>query len=242
MRANRACFLFVVACVAACFAQGASATDLKDFAPAPAPPQKPDWAGFYIRNNSGGSSDRAPWTTLPAPAGGFSAASSPSVNDTFGYNFQSGNFVFGLEGTFAAANFDGKFTSPYVSAPYLPAAGWSPNMNWLGSVGGRVGYSFGQWMPYVKGGFAAANFGSPLQGSPIGAFSQGSEIGGWTAGLGVEYQISPKWSLGVEYLYTDLGSGSGGANGAPIAGSPDVYSTALKSQSLLGRLNYKPGW
>jgi opacity protein-like surface antigen len=152
--------------------------------------------------------------------------------------------VFGLEGSFAAANFDGKFTSPYLPAPYLPAAGaWAPNMNWLGTVTGRVGYSVGQWLPYVKGGFAAAEVGSPLQGSPVGGFSQGSELGGWTAGVGVEYQLSSKWSLGLEYLYTDLGSGTaGGPNGPPITGSPEMYSTVLKSQSLLGRLNYKPGW
>jgi hypothetical protein len=27
-----------------------------------------------------------------------------------------------------------------------------------------------------------------------------------------------------------------------LTGAPEVYSTALKSQSLLGRLNYKTGW
>jgi hypothetical protein len=27
-----------------------------------------------------------------------------------------------------------------------------------------------------------------------------------------------------------------------MSGSPEMYSTALKSQSLLGRLNYKGGW
>jgi outer membrane immunogenic protein len=119
-------------------------------------------------------------------------------------------------------------------------------MNWLGTVTGRFGYSFGQWLPYVKGGFAAADVGSPLQGAgaALGAFSQGSQLNGWTAGLGLEYQITPKLSLGLEYLYTDFGNNPSGApNGAPpISGSPEVYSTALKSQSLLGRLNYKAGW
>jgi outer membrane immunogenic protein len=236
---KRAGIFVLVACGGACLTQVAAATDLNNFPLTPPQPQKPEWAGFYLRNNSD-SSDSVPWTTLPPPTNGF--ASSPAaapVNETFGYNFQAGNFVFGLEGALAAANFDGRFTSPY-----LPLAGaWTPNMNWLGSVTGRVGYSFGQWMPYVKGGFAAADVASPLQGAPIGAFSQGSEVSGWTAGIGVEYQFAPKWSLGVEYLYTDLGSGGGGPNGgAPITGSPEVYSTALKSQSLLGRLNFKPGW
>ena len=242
---NRACTLLLVAGVVACLTQAAAATDLNYFPATPPRPQKPDWAGFYFRNNSGGGSDSIPWTTA-APPNGFASpnlAAPPSpINENFGYNFQSGNFVFGLEGSLAAANFDGRFTSPY-----LPAVGaWSPNMNWIGTVTGRVGYSFGQWLPYVKGGFAAADVGSPLQGAPLGAFSQGTELGGWTAGVGVEYQFSSKWSLGLEYLYTDLGSGANGApnalGGAPITGSPEMYSTALKSQSFLGRLNYKAGW
>ncbi len=213
------------------------------FPSAPAQPQGPNWAGFYLQNHAGAAATAAaPWTN-PGTANGFSSlgAATPAVSDSFGYNFQSGNFVFGLEGSLSAANFDGRFT-----APYLPATGaWSPNMNWLGTVTGRLGYSFGQWLPYVKGGFAAADVGSPLQGVATGAFTQNADVSGWTAGVGLEYQFSSKWSLGLEYLYTDLGNGT--TNGAPttigtIAGAPEVYSTALKTQSLLGRLNYKTGW
>jgi len=184
--------------------------------------------------NSGTSSGFA------SPSAG--AAARPT-NENFGYNLQKGNFVFGLEGSFSAANFDGRFTSPNFAA----AGAWTPNMNWLGSVTGRMGYASGQWLPYVKGGFAAANVGSPLQDGPLGGFTQSSSQQmqtGWTAGVGLEYQLSSKWSLGLEYLYTDLASGTG--NGAPSSigsgGAPEVYSTAVKSQSLLGRLNYKAGW
>jgi opacity protein-like surface antigen len=244
---NKACTFLVVACVGACLAQAAAAFDLNSVTPPPTQQQKPDWAGFYIKGNSGGGSDSFPWAT-PGSSTGFSAptSSAPPINENFGYNFQSGNFVFGLEGSLAAANFDGKFTAPYL--PGTTTGAWTPNMNWLGTVTGRLGYSFGQWLPYVKGGFAAADVGSPLQGAAaIGSFSQGTETGGWTAGVGFEYQFSSKWSLGLEYLYTDLSSGApngapGSLGGAPISGSPEMYSTALKSQSLLGRLNYKAGW
>lgn len=241
-------FAFLAAMGAAtCLAQVAGAMDLNTFSPAPQP-QKPDWAGFYLRNNSsGGGSDSAPWTTM-VPSTGFASAAAPatSVNSTFGYNSQTGNFVFGLEGSLAAANFDGRFTAPYL--PGMTAGAWTPNMNWLGTVTGKVGYSFGQWLPYLKGGFATAEIGSPLQGAPVGAFTQSTQqLSGWTAGVGLEYQITPKLSLGLEYLYADFGnSGGSGApgtlGGAPISGAPEVYSTALKSQSLLGRLNYKAGW
>jgi len=242
---RKTCTLIAAVCVAACFAQAASALDLNTITPAPVKPQqKPDWAGFYFRNNASGSD---PWTVL-TPSTGFAAptiGAQPS-SENFGYNFQSGNIVFGLEGSFAAANFDGKFTAPYL--PATMAGGWTPNMNWLGTVTGKVGYSVGQWLPYVKGGFAAADVGSPLQGAgQIGSFTQSTTAAGWTAGLGFEYQLSSKWSLGLEYLYTDLSAGAatsapGSLGGAAMSGSPEMYSTALKSQSLLGRLNYKAGW
>jgi outer membrane immunogenic protein len=224
----------------ACFAQAALALDLTTITPPPPKAQqKPDWAGFYFKNNSGASD---PWTAL-APSTGFTPTiPAPSTSETFGYNFQSSNFVFGLEGSLAAANFDGKFTASY--SPAATVGGWTPNMNWLGTVTGKFGYSVGQWLPYVKGGFAAAEVGSPLQGAgqQLGAFTQGTTTGGWTAGVGFEYQFSPKWSLGLEYLYTDLGNAPNNPPGAPGSGSPEMYSTAVKSQSLLGRLNYKAGW
>jgi outer membrane immunogenic protein len=248
---NRACTLLIAACVGTCVTQAALAFDLNSVTPPLAKPQqKPDWAGFYFKGSSAGSSDGIPWATL-APGQNSLAptalAPTPApANSNFGYNIQSGNLVFGLEGSLAAANFDGRFTAPYM--PGLAAGAWTPNMNWMGTVTGKLGYAFGQWLPYVKGGFATADVGSPLQGaSSLGAFSQGTEATGWTAGVGFEYQFSPKWSLGVEYLYTDLGGNSNGApgslSGAPLSnGAPEMYSTALKSQSLLGRLNYKAGW
>ena len=228
--------ILLVACIGACAAQMAAATDMNSLAPTPAPTQRPDWTGFYLRSNSGGGADSV-WSNL----NGTSAFSSPGTahpfDENFGYNFQSGNFVFGIEGSLAAANFDGKFTAPYLP----PNGAWSPNTNWLGTVTGRFGYSFGQWMPYVKGGFVTANVGSPLQDGAVTGFTQNSsEHTGWTAGAGFEYQISSKWSLGLEYLYTDLGNGGGNSIGN--GGTPDVYGTALKSQSILGRLNYKTGW
>jgi outer membrane immunogenic protein len=240
---KRACTVLAAIAAATCLVQVAGAMDLNSSAPVPQPPQKPDWAGLYLRDNSGAGGGSVPWPAI-GPTTGFSSPTTP-LNGNFGYNFQSGNLVFGLEGSLAAANFDGRFTAPYL--PAMTSAAWSPNMNWLGTVTGKVGYSFGQWLPYLKGGFAAADVGSPLQGA-TGAFSQTSQpLTGWTAGAGLEYQITPKLSLGLEYLYTDFGNGpgngaSGTLGGAPITGSPEVYSTALKSQSLLGRLNYKAGW
>jgi outer membrane immunogenic protein len=246
---GRACTLLVIGALAAGMAQASAgskaASDFDIFSVTPSQSQGPSWAGLYLRGNapggSGGSETTGAWSNLGTsnPFSSISSASAP-VNDSFGYNFQAGNFVFGLEGALSAANFDGRFTSPFVPE----VGGWTPNMNWVGTVTGRIGYSFGQWLPYVKGGVAAAQLSSPLQNGLINGFTQSSsERGGWTAGVGLEYQLSSKWSLGLEYLYTDLGGNSSGPPASIGAGSSlDVYNNALKTQSLLGRLNYKAGW
>jgi outer membrane immunogenic protein len=229
----------LVVSMGVCMVQAAKATDF--VFPVPQQSQGPNWAGPYLQNHGAAAVAGVPWAT-PGASNGFSSAAPPAVSDSFGYNFQSGNFVFGLEGSLAAANFDGKFTAPSLAAS--TDAAWTPNMNWLGTVTGKIGYSFGQWLPYAKGGFVAADVGSPTQSGPlVGGFSQGTDVSGWTAGVGLEYQLTPKWSMGLEYLYTDLGGGPQSTLGtAPISGAPEVYSTALKTQSLLGRLNYKTGW
>src|SRR5262245_51398136 len=90
---RKTCTLVAVICVAACFAQAAFALDLNTVTPPPMKPQqKPDWAGFYFRNNSGGSD---PWTVL-TPSPGFTAPTTTTTTTTtqpssenFGYNFQS---------------------------------------------------------------------------------------------------------------------------------------------------------
>jgi outer membrane immunogenic protein len=244
---SKTCRVLLVACLSACMVQVAAATEVNVYPTTPPQQQGTDWTGFYLKTSPGSASNGISWMN-PGPASGFSSpgAVANPASENFGYNFQSGNFVFGLEGSFAAANFDGRFTSPVFPAIGAPPTGnWTSNMSWLGTVTGKVGYSFGQWLPYVKAGFATADVGSPMLGSGVGSFSQTSTERGWTAGVGLEYQLSPKWSLGLEYLYTDLGEGGGPQNtlgGAPITGSPEVYSTALKTQSLMGRLNYKTGW
>ncbi|HKD26253.1 MAG TPA: outer membrane beta-barrel protein [Xanthobacteraceae bacterium] len=55
---------------------------------------------------------------------------------------------------------------------------------------------------------------------------------GWAAGAGIQYALTPQWSIGAEYLHVDLDLGSANAGGA---------SVDAKATTNLGRatLNYK---
>lgn len=84
-----------------------------------------------------------------------------------------------------------------------------------GDVTGRLGYTWGPAMLYVKGGFAwlntdlAANEGifqgtSTMCGSPGWcdfSHSTNTTLTGWTLGGGVEWKVSPAWSIKAEYLH-----------------------------------------
>ena len=74
----------------------------------------------------------------------------------------------------------------------------------FGTVRGRIGYTvgIGYWLPYITGGLAMGEV--KAWDSLTGA--SGSQFrAGWTVGGGVEVALAPHWTVGLEYLYADLG-------------------------------------
>ena len=151
-----------------------------------------------------------------------------------GYNFQYNRFVFGIEGSASAADFDRSFTSPYFPATDV----WSSKLTWLGTVTGRVGYGFDTWLPYIKGGFAAGTVETTLRDNALGVISQSSTVhSGWTVGGGVEFKLTRQFSLGLEFMHTDLGR-STDINGPTAIGATETYGVGLRSNSIMARFNY----
>jgi len=181
----------------------ALAADLPPAA-APAPyykaPQPPvsGWEGFYIGIEGGGGWGRAEQTDPGFSSGHFNT-SGALVGGTIGYNWQMNNIVLGLEGDGSWADIKG---STGCGGDTCTA-----NLDALGTFRGRLGYAFGNVLPYVTGGLAVGD----LHGSESGPFAVGSGSGtevGWTVGGGLEWMFMPSWSIKAEYLYTDLGNHS----------------------------------
>jgi outer membrane immunogenic protein len=78
-------------------------------------------------------------------------------------------------------------------------------VNWIASVTGRLGYTQNNWLLYVKGGGAWADF-DQTAAYPAVATTISNTRSGWTAGAGLEYAFTPGWSAKVEYQYYDFGS------------------------------------
>ena len=72
---------------------------------------------------------------------------------------------------------------------------------WFGTLRGRGGYAYSNFLFYVTAGLAYGG----LKGEN-GLLTESKTQVGWTAGLGAEVGITSNWSAKVEYLYMDLGS------------------------------------
>ena len=171
------------------------------------------WAGPYVGLNIGAAwnnakfSDGDPITRFVFPLGANDPFwSSHQAGFTFGgqagYNWQTGNIVYGVEG-------DLNWVGAKASATFAPVPDAATSkLDWMATVRGRLGVTYSQFLLYGTGGVAFAHFSDAWGFIPTGAqdFSSNSVRAGWTAGGGVEYMLSRNWSLGVEALYADFGS------------------------------------
>jgi outer membrane immunogenic protein len=145
-----------------------------------------------------------------------------------GYNWQQGTWVFGLEADGAWQSLiEHSFTrfgsNTTAGSPMGSVAGdtayFRSEQTGLGTFRGRVGYSPGSWLLYATGGLAVGNVKhsftevlNPGVACPVApsancrtANDDGTRVG-WTVGVGAEWMFARNWSVGVEYLYVDLGS------------------------------------
>ena len=162
----------------------ASAADLaaRPYTKAPAyAPATPiyNWTGFYIGGHIGGA---FPGNDNNLLGGSNDGTFMGGVQGGYDYQFAP-NWVFGLEANYSflstSSNFDNRG---------------------LGSVTGRVGYTWGPALLYVKGGYAWAD------SRFTNGFAGDGGRDGYTVGGGLEYLFTQNWSGMVEYQYYDFGN------------------------------------
>jgi outer membrane immunogenic protein len=71
------------------------------------------------------------------------------------------------------------------------------NSDQLGSVTGRLGYTWGPALLYAKGGYAwkdGNNLSVSVAGLPQAFTTNGNHRDGYTVGAGLEYMFAPNWS------------------------------------------------
>jgi outer membrane immunogenic protein len=108
-----------------------------------------------------------------------------------GYNWQTGQFVFGAETDLQLSSASDTFAPYQFSNP------------WFGTVRGRAGFAFSNVLVYATGGLAYGRGRLTFAG-----VTETHTDAGWTAGGGIEVGLTPHWSAKTEYLYFDLGNQS----------------------------------
>lgn len=188
--------------------QAASAADMPAKAPVvKAPLVAPyNWTGFYIGASAGYAWGRSqhcdppgsPFCTASFGVDGFVGGG------TLGYNWQTDNWVLGLETDFSGAAARGNIRSTRPPDPYGCGIGTcDTHLNWYGSGRARLGYAYDRLLPYIAGGFAYGELYAALGILPATAAT--ATRSGWTLGGGLEYALAPQhWSLKLEYLYMHL--------------------------------------
>jgi outer membrane immunogenic protein len=254
--------LVSLAVLATAFTFSVSAADLPSRKAAPvytAPAAT--WTGFYAGLNAGGAwanNNSARITTWPLNGdvaviywGTLNGKVASSTTNGFigggqiGYNWQlpvgTAVFVTGVEADIqgVAANGGQKTTNAvWQSQPLYCCSVWnstsaSSNLQWLGTVRGRIGYLVTpSLLVYGTGGLAygSVNFNfsqtqltsvvfpgsqpcftstcngpTPITIAPGSAGYSGT-MAGYAAGGGVEWMLLPNWSLKAEYVYYNLGN------------------------------------
>jgi len=237
--------LFITAILSLAAAGTALAADL----PQPAPVQAPavyvptvapvyNWGGIYVGINGGWGWGQSNWTVGPNAVVTTALTGSTSdnggvVGGTVGANFQTGEFVFGVEGDWDYSGINTGTTGAVCSTFGACQTG----NNWLATARGRVGYAADRVLFFATAGGAFAN----IQTTFAGVQSSSTTQAGWTAGAGVEWAFADNWTAKAEYLYIDLGTWNGNCTAGVCggAGTPLPLSIGLTENLFRVGVNFK---
>jgi len=191
-----------------------------------------NWTGFYIGGHIGGAFDGS---------NSFIGTSS-SNNGRFLGGLQIGadyqfapNWVLGVEGQWSwLGNNNNGIAFPGTGFIY------TNNQRGLGSVTGRLGYTWGPALLYAKGGYAYSDYSESLTlfGVPQAFALNSSHHDGFTVGAGLEYMFAQNWSAKAEYQYYNFGK----TNFLAPLPLPAFGSTRNDEHTFKVGLNYRFNW
>ena len=138
-----------------------------------------------------------------------------------GYNWQHKALVFGVEADINYVGFSEEHSREFsdINSPLLTGeegfsgtSDLSFDANWFGTIRGHLGFAADNLLFYGTGGLAYGHMEASFAGEVSDyeeavSYEASTETTnwGWTVGAGMEYGID-NWSVGVEYLFVDLGS------------------------------------
>jgi outer membrane immunogenic protein len=135
-----------------------------------------------------------------------------------GYNFQSGNWVYGIEGEIAVHEAKGDFDKNGTNAglgDYVVSNG----------VRGRVGYAFGRFLPFVAVGLT--QLGLAVRSDINSSDGEYRSMLGLQAGVGADYAWNDWLVTRLEYVYSHFGEQGFRFNGGRSDVSLDSHAVRV---------------
>lgn len=191
-------------------------------------PSYPSWGGFFVGVNAGygwsDSNDQLANNVVPfgglTPSGGFGGGQ-------IGYNWQvmwHPHLVLGVEADFQGANITDSAVDTHNNT-------FKSQLDWFGTVRGKLGYAIGRSLIYGTGGFAYGNVDNRAVTHTGNVFQNDGTDTGYALGVGVEHKFSPAWSIKAEYQYINLGAND------PVNAAGLTYKAQIASQGGAATVN-----
>jgi outer membrane immunogenic protein len=222
--------------------------------------------GGYIGLSGGyGWSDgEVSTSTVYDPAGYFAQSSVDAINVAgvqevdprgfiggidIGYDFQSGNLVFGIAADLSTLR-DTKSASSTVTYPCCGPTAFTVaqtvSTRWLATVRGRVGVDVGGAVLYATGGYAAMRARYTSQFSDT--FASAAQLGtssktrsGWVVGAGADIKVAQGWSIQPEFLHADFGTFGSPAGTLTTSGGSfpmNAFTHRAKLKTNIARIGF----
>ena len=240
----------------------AAAADLSQpYMKAPPPPYAPpfSWTGTYVGANLGGawgSFNFNPVTTnnltgvVTTPSAVNASSNNIVGGGQAGYNWQSGQWVLGLEQDiqFAGLKQIVRFAAP--AGFFVAGDSMAVKTDYLSATRARLGIAWDRALFYAAGGLETGMFdvtstyaARGIGGSPLIGFTDANKMHfGYTIGGGIDYAVTNNVWLGVEYRYFDVGTETynlGAFTPAGGAAQTVTNTVRLKASEVTARLNVK---
>jgi outer membrane immunogenic protein len=215
-----------------------------------------NWSGFYIGGNLGAGFSKGSYSdSLGSTFNTSNSNTSFLGGGQVGVNYEFGSgVVIGAEAMFDwAPNTNNTITA---TAPNGVSTGTAQfNNRWLTTATGKLGYAWDRVLLYGKGGWAWVGQSNSnvsvtnppgVVGVPAGtsaaSLSSNSTLGGWTAGVGVEWAFAGNWSARAEYDYIGLQNQTYTVTGPGVFSGDRIGTSNRSIQLVTAGLNYKFGW
>jgi outer membrane immunogenic protein len=189
-----------------------------------------NWTGFYIGGHIGGAFAGNDNSLGNNNGGSFLGG----VQGGADYQFAT-NWVIGVE-----AQYSWLANNNNNGAVFSNGTTVTSNSNQLGSATGRIGYTWGPGLLYVKGGYAFKDNDNlnvvTAGGLPAAFTTSGGNQSGYTVGAGLEYMFAPSWSAKIEYMYYNFGNTT--FTSGPIVGARFTDT----DNTIKAGINYRFNW